>query len=654
MRALLLRPYHAASDMQRIVRLCVLCATVVVLSPCETTKRSSSTGEETAAERYLLGELESVQSRMCGEIASALWNFSVDSSEPNAEILDDTLQRHSNNHLELRKSVARFNWTSYTNATLRRAFEKLSFLGKYALDEKSIAKYLYLETKLSNTLWNLTVCQYRGGREGSEADCHVKYPDLVWIFSLSENNGERLHYFKQWMSQTGRSREDFLELMKIVRLESRLNGFTNSADYIMFLYEWPTFREDTENVWNALLPLYRQMHGLVRTRLIRMYGSRRVSLTGPVDVHLLGAQGYLTSNEVGLPAAAAWNEKLPISSKVPNLTAVRMFKLAESFYVSLGLPRLPPEFWEKSRVELSPSEAGFLFEASAWDFCNGQDYRIKMRSEATVSGLRTAYHELAHVYYFMQYKYLPHVFRTGANPGFHEAVADALSWLGIRSQSLQERLGVELQGADAGMRNLLEFAFDHVGPTFHSIATSKWLWKVLDEPESDENVDSLYWKMRQVVLRPHKGMTSSLQLRSRDIYDSFFRLKYEGIRTPLDSGKRRFHPPADYDFLAHVNRIRSMFSFIAQMQIIKYLCAAANHTARLHECDIYGSKEAGRRLISILKLGSSVPFPDVVEMINEDRSKILDPSAVLDYFSPVLEWLKNNEPEGYVGWSSSS
>ena len=36
------------------------------------------------------------------------------------------------------------------------------------------------------------------------------------------------------------------------------------------------------------------------------------------------------------------------------------------------------------------------------------------------------HHELGHIYYFMLYWDQPEEYRTGANPGFHEAVGDTL------------------------------------------------------------------------------------------------------------------------------------------------------------------------------------------------------------------------------------
>lgn len=41
--------------------------------------------------------------------------------------------------------------------------------------------------------------------------------------------------------------------------------------------------------------------------------------------------------------------------------------------------------------------------------------------------LVTTHHELGHIQYYLQYWDQPFEYRTGANPGFHEAVGDTLS-----------------------------------------------------------------------------------------------------------------------------------------------------------------------------------------------------------------------------------
>lgn len=50
----------------------------------------------------------------------------------------------------------------------------------------------------------------------------------------------------------------------------------------------------------------------------------------------------------------------------------------------------------------------------------------------------TIHHEMGHIQYYIQYKELPVMLRTGANPGFHEAVGDAIALSVATPQHLQK------------------------------------------------------------------------------------------------------------------------------------------------------------------------------------------------------------------------
>ena len=45
-------------------------------------------------------------------------------------------------------------------------------------------------------------------------------------------------------------------------------------------------------------------------------------------------------------------------------------------FTSLGLIPMPPKFWQESMIE-KPIGREVVCHASAWDFCNGQDFRYK-------------------------------------------------------------------------------------------------------------------------------------------------------------------------------------------------------------------------------------------------------------------------------------
>ena len=55
--------------------------------------------------------------------------------------------------------------------------------------------------------------------------------------------------------------------------------------------------------------------------------------------------------------------------------------------------------------------------------------------------LTTVHHEMGHIEYFLAYKNQPTVFRSGANPGFHEAIGDTIS-LSVETPSYLKRVGL--------------------------------------------------------------------------------------------------------------------------------------------------------------------------------------------------------------------
>ena len=97
-----------------------------------------------------------------------------------------------------------------------------------------------------------------------------------------------------------------------------------------------------------------------------------------------------------------------------------MTRQAEEFYVSLGMPKLPESYWEKTQF-IKPRDRDVVCHASAWDMNMGggdgksPDVRTKMCIKPNEEDLFTIYHELGHVYYYLAYNHLPP--RSRAAPG---------------------------------------------------------------------------------------------------------------------------------------------------------------------------------------------------------------------------------------------
>ena len=68
--------------------------------------------------------------------------------------------------------------------------------------------------------------------------------------------------------------------------------------------------------------------------------------------------------------------------KKQKYDAVRITQSAESFYVSLGFPKLPQTFWERSLLT-KPRDRDVQCHASAWHMDGKDDVRIKQCIEPT-------------------------------------------------------------------------------------------------------------------------------------------------------------------------------------------------------------------------------------------------------------------------------
>lgn len=151
----------------------------------------------------------------------------------------------------------------------------------------------------------------------------------------------------------------------------------------------------------------------------------------------------------------------------------------------------------------------------------------------------------------------------------------------------------------------------------------QWRWKVFDGriPSTDYNKE--WWNLR---------------------------LKYQGLCPPVTRTEDDFDPGAKFHIPANVPYVRYFVSFVIQFQFHKALCDAANHVGPLHTCDIYQSKEAGKLLGDVMKLGYSKPWPEAMAMITGQSKMTAQP--LMQYFEPLIKWLEeeNNKNSEVRGW----
>jgi len=294
---------------------------------------------------------------------------------------------------------------------------------------------------------------------------------------------------------------------------------------------------------------------------------------------------------------------------------------------------MTPEFWNRSIIEKPDDGRELVCHASAWDFYDGKDTRIKQCTVVTLEDFITVHHEMGHVEYFLQYAGQPQVYRTGANPGFHEAVGDTLA-LSVATPKHLKEIGLlkeVVNDPEVDMNFLMSVALDKIAFLPFGYLMDKWRWSVFSGDISEDDLNCGWWKLRQDL---------------------------QGIKPPGPRSEMDFDPGAKYHIPGNVPYIRYFVSFIIQFQFHKALCTTAgqyspeDRSRPLHQCDIYRNKDAGKKLADMLAMGKSKPWPDAMEAITGQRD--MDATALRDYFQPLEDWLKreNQENQEFIGWKT--
>jgi peptidyl-dipeptidase A len=392
-------------------------------------------------------------------------------------------------------------------------------------------------------------------------------------------------------------------------------GYDMSAD---------AFRGEVERLWGQVKPLYDEMHCHVRAKLRQKYGEAVVPAGAPIPAHLLGnmwSQTWGNIYPLVEPFRGAGSVDVTEELGRQKYDAVKMVKLAEGFFTSLGLEPLPKTFWERS-LFVKPRDREVECHASAWDVEFANDARIKMCIKINDDDLGTLHHELGHNYYYVYYHKLPILFQQGANDGFHEAVGDTIAL--SMTPSYLEKVGLARRpktDEKAAVNYLMRMALDKVAFLPFGKLIDQWRWDVFAGKIAPERYNAGWWELRT---------------------------RYQGIAPPGPRTEEHFDPGAKYHVPSNVPYIRYFLAYIYQFQFHRALCRIAEHQGPLHACSIYGNKKAGEKLRALLEMGASRPWQDALHALTGERAA--DASALLEYFEPLRGYLHAQIKDEKCGW----
>ncbi|XP_065566887.1 angiotensin-converting enzyme-like [Artemia franciscana] len=620
-----------------IVTVCLVSSTVrsqnsdgVQLS--DGTQRDEFGTEEERA-REFLEIYETLASKECNRAAKVEWNYATDITKQNEELKLASAIQSANFEKEAWINATSFKWQTFKDEKIKRQFKMLSILGTAALPEDKLKMYNEIGTKMETIYSSAKICRFNSTECGLSLE-----PEITEIMAKSRNYDELEHTWNQWHEMSGaKIRNLYPQFVELSNEAAKLNNYSDTAAMWMVPYESENFRDDIEELWQSLRPLYLQLHTYMRFKLSQLYGQDKVKPDEPIPVHLLGnmwAQQWNNLLEDTIPFPGLPSMDVTDTMMKKGYTPKKMFEVSEEFFTSLGLRPMTYEFWQNSVIEKPNDGRNMVCHASAWDFCDGMDFRIKQCTTVTMQDLITVHHEMGHIQYDQQYKNQPKLFRGGANPGFHEAIGDtlALSVATPKHLNIIQLLESSSNSMEADINALYSFAVEKIAFLPFAYLMDKWRWDVFEGKVKPYQYNCHWWKLRE---------------------------EYQGVKAPSVRSSDHFDPGAKYHIAANVEYLRYFVSFILQFQFHKSLCIEAgqydpqNPSANpLHNCDIYKSEAAGTKLAAMLSLGASVPWPEALEVGTGVRK--MDSSAFREYFEPLEKWLENENKKNNLqtGWKT--
>ncbi|MCB1056990.1 MAG: M2 family metallopeptidase [Acidobacteria bacterium] len=441
------------------------------------------------------------------------------------------------------------------------------------------------------------------------------------LLETSTDLDQRLAVWKAAKEVGGVLRGDLQEMVEL------RNGTVQSLGYDdYFAYQVSDYGMKSDEMMKLLeglvrdiWPLYRELHTWARYELAARYG---VPVPDVLPAHWLPdrwAQDWAATVDV---------EGLDLDSVIGQHEPEWVIRQAENFYVSLGFEQLPQSFWDLSSLYPVPPGAGYQKNnhASAWHMDLDHDVRSLMSVEPNQRWWSTTHHELGHIYYYLAYSRpeVPPLLREGANRAFHEGIGSLLGMVSLHRPFLEQRGLIEpsdaATGGDAAVRQLLKEALDTVVfIPFSAGLMSHFEHDLYSGAITPDDYNKAWWA---------------------------YALKYQGIEPPEDRGEEL----CDACTKTHIiNDAAQYYDYALSYVILHQLHA---HIARdiLHEdpraTNYYGRKDVGDFLDGILELGATEDWRQVMqEKLGED----LNAQAMLDYYAPLMEYLKKeNEGRTYT------
>lgn len=433
---------------------------------------------------------------------------------------------------------------------------------------------------------------------------------------LSNSNSSLNQKLKAWQAskEVGIGLKDGLE--NLVYLRNKSVQALDYQDYFAYQasdygYTVDELRNVTQQMVKDLWPLYRELHTWARYTLAEKY---KQEVPEMLPAHWLPnrwGQEWKSLVEV---------EGVNLDATLSDYDAEWIVTKGEEFYVSMGFPKLPQSFYDKSSLYPLPEDADYKKNnhASAWHMNLDDDVRSLMSVEPNTKWWETTLHELGHIYYYISYSNpdVPLLLRGGANRAYHEGIG---TMIGLASTQLPFLKGLGLVEEDIEIdetQKLLQEALDYivVVPWGAGVMTD-FEWELYTNGLPKESYNSKWWELKK---------------------------KYQGIVPPNDRGEEF----CDAASKTHINNDPAQYYDYAMSTILLFQLHEHIATNILnqdpHATNYWGNQEVGNFLKDLTKVGANCDWKEhLQEMIGAEMSA----KSMVNYFEPLMKYLKEQNKD---------
>ncbi|WP_447939058.1 M2 family metallopeptidase [Pseudoxanthomonas mexicana] len=521
-------------------------------------------------------------------------------------------------------------------------------------DPAKLAELTQIATKMEGAYGAGEYCT----GEGEAKKCR-QLGELEDVLRSSRDYDAQLDAWQGWHTIAQPMRKDYTRFVELVNEGSKEMGFADTGEMWRSGYDMTPaeIAAETDRLWGQVKPLYEQLHCYTRTKLQATYGVEKGQVNGLLPAHLMGnmwqqdwgnlwdmLEPYKGAGSLDITGALEKQYQADYQAALakagPGVGADRLFQAereaqlqvakqmterAQDFYTSLGMPKLPESYWTKTQF-IKPMDRDVVCHASAWDMNMTGDVRTKMCIKPNEEDFTTIYHELGHVYYYLAYNKLPPLFQTGAHDGFHEAIGDTMV-LAMTPDYLKSigMVGDQQQTNEALINAQMRMALAKVSFMPFGLMIDRWRWGVFDGSIKPADYNKAWWDLKA---------------------------KYQGVAPATARSEDFFDPGAKYHVPGNTPYTRYFLSHVLQFQFYKGLCDAAGYKGPLYNCSFYGNKAAGQKFWAMLEKGASQPWQGTLkELTGTDK---MDAGAVLEYFAPLQDWLKQQNEGQTCGWPATA